>query len=40
MARQTHFAASTRTQQTIGLNAATFSRDLYPNGKDDEFISI
>lgn len=34
------FAVNTRTQQTIGLNAATFSRDLYPNGKDDEFICI
>lgn len=34
------FAASNRTQQTFGFNAATFSLNLQPNGKDDEFIYI
>lgn len=34
------FAASNRKQQTFGLNAATFSQEVQPNGQDDEFIHI
>lgn len=34
------FAATNRTQQTFGVNAATFRQELQPNGQDDEFIYI